>query len=129
MDPLSVSASILTVVATVNGGLAIVNRLLNAPEELQALVTELADLAPIIRNIGNLPHDHLVQNGLLAQLEVAKAILLELEELICYRLTKASGSRVDRTGWASRKTQIDLLRKQLKDKRDVLTTTLAIMNS
>lgn len=129
MDPLSISASILTVVATVNGGLAIVNRLLSAPEELQALVTELADLTPIISSIGRLPHDHLVQNGLLGQLEAAKAVLLELEELICYRLTKASGSRVDRSEWASRKTQIDRLRKQLRDKRDVLTATLTILNS
>ncbi len=129
MDPFSVTASILTILGTLESGISIANRLYNAPEEFQALLIELAGLALVIHGIDELPVDYLAQEGLHTSLLAAKATLLELEELICYRLTEASGRRVDRLPWTRHKAKVNCLREQLKNKMETLTAMLAVSRS
>ena len=124
MDPLSVSASILTILGSLNSGVHAANRLYKAPQGLKALISELAELTSVIHGIDDLSEDKL-EPSLLA----AKAVLLELEELICYRLTKVTGLTVDRLAWSRHKYQVDVLRDQLRCKRDTLTAMLAVVNA
>lgn len=130
MDPLSVTASILTILSAVNGGIKVAQTFYNAPRELDSLATEAEDFSNVIKDIRTLPETDLVSNSLSPALSRGKIILQELEELIAYRLTKTSSVlHVDRLGWARHRPQVKDLRKQLKNVRLSLVASLGALTS
>ena len=148
-DPLSITASIIAVVGAAEGVtkmIAKIRNIRNAPEELLALINEVSDLRIIFGDV-----QHYLQNAQRCQsmprvftdltelhhmfilINRAKYKLLELDELIQYRLTKpesiADHVKVSRREWARSKTTIEGFRQSLRDIRLNVVSPMVIINS
>ena len=139
-DPLSITASIIAVVGAAEGvtkTLAKIKSIRNAPDELLALINEVSDLKLIISDIQN----HIViQRAQIPQTELqnistlikrAKDKLLELDQLIQYRLVKPESDqiKVSRREWLRAKAVIERFRQDLRDIRLNIITQMAVINS
>ena len=115
-DPLSITASVITVLGAAEGiskTLAKIKSTRHAPNELLALINEVSDLKIILREVEryiirdpNRPSPPLEQLQTMSTLiERAKESLLELDQLIQYRLLKASSRstelKVSRREWVA----------------------------
>ena len=131
MDPLSVTAGILAILSAVSASVQTAKTLYNAPRELDVLTAKLNDLASIVRDISKLPDLHRSSiTSLSPILQSTKEKLLELDELISYRLTRpASGLRVDRLQWGRHRPQVKELRTQLRRTRMDLVASMGVLNS
>ena len=129
MDPLSIPISIVTILSAVQTGVRAAIRIHEAPRELSVLALELSDLTNVVRGISALPRAHIRFSGLSLSLLSTKACILELDELIHYRLLSADHKRVDRWAWTWNRQQIKSLREQLRIKKDSLTASLVLLNS
>ena len=117
-DPLSVAASIVAIVGAadaVTKGLRRLKAAKNAPEVLQALVPDVAQLEMVLNCVKSA-----VLNSGSPSVELATLIgeagskLLELRSLIEYALTKAGVSDiVDRWQWLRKGNEVERLRDQL----------------
>ena len=139
-DPLSITASIIAVVGAAEGvtkTLAKIKSIRNAPDELLALMNEVSDLKLVISDIQN----HIViQRAQTPQTELqnistlvkrAKDKLLELDQLIQYRLVKPESDqiKVSRREWLRAKAVIERFRQNLRDIRLNIITQMAVINS
>ena len=120
MDPLSVTASLLTVIGTVKQvgkGLKQLKALKQAPQELDDLLDENSQFEAILKAIDNAPwSSSSVQPELKIILSKAYEKLTEFDALIQYTLTEAGTSRkVDRMQWVRKGLEVESLRSNLKD--------------
>ncbi|KAI9873434.1 MAG: hypothetical protein M1830_000415 [Pleopsidium flavum] len=139
MDPLSVTASVLTVVGAAGAVLKSLKKLSSfrrAPEEVHALIDEVSDLQTVLRDIETFLQERRENDrslhrvlGLSVLLERAKDKLLELDSIIHYRLINHqhsdSGFEVARTKWVGEKTAVASIQQALRDIRLNLTTALS----
>ena len=142
-DPLSITASIIAVVGAAEGvtkTLAKIRNIRNAPEELLALINEVSDLRIIlagiqsyVQNTAASPELQDALQHLTVLINRAKDKLLQLDELVQYRLTKpesvADQIKVSRREWARAKTTIDDFRQSLRDIRINIVTQMIVVNS
>ena len=126
--------------------LAKIRNIRNAPEELLALTNEVSDLRIIFSDVQGYIHSTRRSPGTprlaIIQEEVqhmailvnrAKDKLLELDQLIQYRLTKPESIeghiKVSRRGWARAKNTIEGFRQSLRDIRLNIVTQMVVINS
>ena len=142
-DPLSVTASIIAVVGAAEGvtkTLARIRDIRNAPEELLALINEVSDLRIILGDIQSYVQNDtrpLTLQDALQHLSIlinrAKDKLLQLDELIQYRLTKPESVldqiKISRREWTRAKTTVDKFRQSLRDIRLNIVSQMIVINS
>ncbi len=97
MDPLAISASLLTLLGTggqIGKGLRKLIVLRNAPDAFLALKNEVADLRRLLQEVDDVGRQYEQVPGsqlpsiILTALEKAKETLLDMERLITYGLSK-----------------------------------------
>ena len=143
-DPLSITASIIAVVGAAEGVTKTLSKIKNmrhAPDELLALINEVSDLRIILSDI----HSYIVENTERPQIPYerlqhvtifvnrAKEKLLQLDELIQYRLTKPESVtdqiKISRREWARAKTTIERFQQNLRDIRLNIIAQMTVVNS
>jgi hypothetical protein len=134
MDPLSITASIITVLSAARKagqGLQKIKALKDAPKELDNLLAEFSRIESVLQAFQNLPTS--VQErvpGLVKILQDAKVKFDELDSLIHYVLTTAGeNNRVDRLQWIRKRHDAERLRGQLNEIQATLNTLLNTTNS
>jgi len=139
MDPLSVTASVLTVLGaagTVLRSLEKTRSFRKAPEEVHALIEEVSDLRTVLGGVETLLRERRENDrsldgallGLSVLLGRAKNKLLELDSVVHYRLIKhqhtKSGFEVARSKWVREKSAVASIQQALRDIRLNLATAL-----
>lgn len=120
MDPLSFTASLVTLIGTVKQvrkGLKQLKGLQQAPRELDDLLDENSQFEAILQAVENAPQSSSsVKPELKIILSKAHAKLVEFDALIQYTLTEAGSSeKVDRLQWVRKEAEVAKLRSNLKD--------------
>ena len=141
MDPLSITASCITVVATggsVVKGLKKLRDLNKIPEILLSIINEVADLTLVLQDIRlNFRRDslHVPQSAVIVieqLLERAQAELLELDQIINYRLLlppKEKGELVfSRCAWISEERRVQQLQASLRTTRLDIAARFTALN-
>lgn len=142
MDPLSITAGIIAVVGasgTVGKGLRKLVALRNAPDCLFQLNNEVTDLQLIVQAVVINAHDSSADDSAAAAqhqlirnaLSRVKKVVLELEELIEYALTKVtdSGSKIDKVAWLRAEKKIQNVKDKIRDAKGDLTIASHFVNS
>ena len=143
-DPLSITASIIAVLGAaegVNKTLSKIKSLRHAPNEVLALINEVSDLRLVLGEVercvirdASRPSSPIEQLQTMSTLvERAKNTLLELDQLIQYRLLKATSRsaelKVSRREWAAAKPVIERFRQGLRDIRLNIVSQLVVINT
>ena len=144
MDPLSVTASIIALFqagGTVSKGLKKIANLRNAPDILLALNNEVADLHALLGNIDNVLRHHREIIGLdpivslCRALDRAKRTLLELENVLAYKLTSIrckdgeSHQVFDRSSWLRLESRVQRLKDEIREDKVSLSSELSVLTS
>ena len=143
-DPLSITASIIAVVGAAEGvtkTLAKIKSIRNAPDELLPLINEVSDLKIILSDMQNYITQN-TQKPQISQQELrnistlinrAKEKLLELDQLIQYRLVKPESIsdqiKVSRREWLRAKSTIEKFRQSLRDIKLNIMAQMMVINS
>ena len=127
MDPFSLTVGIIGVLGVggqLAGCLRKIETLKRAPNELRELNGEISDLYLVVKQVNGLCHQYPGDSGvprdnnLRSSLARMKGKLLELEELIAFRLTKPGSTdtdiQVDRSRWLRLKPKVQKLREELR---------------
>lgn len=133
-DPLSITASVLTVVGAageVGKGLRLLKVLKGAPEGLDDLLDDISRLELVLETVGNTTSDSQAATPAMETLLAAgRKGLAELDVLIQYTLTEAGEDRkVDRLQWARRRDDVERIRGKLDRIRNDLTLLISTHNS
>jgi hypothetical protein len=139
MDPLSFTASIVTLLGTVNGvikGLSKIRDLRNAPDEFLDLLNEVQEMRLILNTIKSLLLENQQEERLslghqpLAQLcRKAQAQLLEIDKIVEDRLLRpGTTDKVERMAWMKQRTKIQDIRNNLRNIRGSLATMLGTLS-
>ena len=142
-DPLSITASIIAVVGAAEGvtkTLTKIKNIRNAPEELLALINEVSDLQIVLGDIQSYTQTMTISppiqdafQHLSVLIDRARNKLLQLDELIQYRLTKPESAvgriKVSRREWATARTTIDNFRQSLRDIKLNIIAQMSVINS
>lgn len=120
MDPVSFTASLITVIGTVKQvgkGLKQLKALQQAPQELDNLIDETSQFEAILQAIDNAPwSSSSIKPELRIILSKAHEKVREFDALIQYTLTEAGTSKkVDRLQWVRKRPQVESLRSHLRD--------------
>ncbi|KAK0510246.1 hypothetical protein JMJ35_007640 [Cladonia borealis] len=144
MDPLSVTASIIALFqagGTVSKGLKKIANLRNAPDILLALNNEVADLHALLGNIDDVLRHHREIIGLepivslCRALDRAKRTLLELENVLAYKLTSIrckdgeSHQVLDRSSWLRLESRVQRLKDEIREDKVSLSSELSVLTS
>jgi hypothetical protein len=146
MEPISATASILTIIGVAGPlvkGLQRVKSLGHAKAEISSLLKDLAGLRIVIQQVQNVildcsekeyPGGQTTEalSSLQQLLDTTKASVLELDGLVHYTLTKTSSSgdvKVDLVGWIKDKSKLALIQRDICSARDNLGIALASLNS
>ena len=142
-DPLSITASIIAVIGTAEGigkTFAKIRNIRYAPSEVLALMNEVSDLTVIlgdveryfVRDTSRTLNPELLRT-LSTLVNRAKEHILELDQLIHYRLLKAHSTKtefkVSRHEWVAAKHITKQFRQRLRDVRLNLVTQMVVINS
>ena len=139
-DPLSITASIIAVMGAAEGvskGFSKIKDFRRAPDDFLALMNEISDLRIVLGDVErntreagrfSIPHEQTAH--MLDLTQRAKDRLLELDQLVQYRLVKpaAGGMRISRREWIIAKPTIVRFRESLRDVRLNLLTQMGSMN-
>ena len=143
MDPLSITASIVTILAVADKcvkGIAKLRALNRAPSELSALINEVADLQTILTQVVALcqPLQKNRSDGsviaLKSLLKRGEEQLLALNALVQCELSKSKskrqggGTKVDHWGWTLNKDNLAAHQRSLRTTRLNLSTALGVIN-
>ena len=140
MDPLSLTASIIAVLGltgSVGKGFHKIREIRKAPEILLQLNNEVTDLYLLVHAIDDLYRQHndstrvSQQEVVCAVLERTKSAVLELEEVIAYRLTKETkrGTEIDLIGWAGASNKINIIKDKIRNTRSNLNAVWIEINN
>jgi hypothetical protein len=139
MDPLSVTASILTLLGTAevaSKGLKKFMSLKGAPALVFALNNEVSELRLTLKEIevilgykaNSTSMKKYLDSGVHPIIATGRSKLLALEELIHMRLTRPDGS-LDKVAWLRVEDKVAGLQKDLRHISQKLATVLGIMTS
>ena len=142
-DPLSLSASIIALRGAAEGvskTLAKLHELRNAPNELLALNNEISDLRIVLNDLerhfrrnANMPYAMEPLQPMSVLLQRGKDRLLQLDQLIQYKLLKPSSTpervKVSWRGWIKAKRAVERHRQTLHDTRLNILTQMGVLNA
>ena len=142
MDPLSISASVLTLLGA-GGTLSKLLRkgidLKNAPDVLQALNDEVSELQSTANDVNDLlwtanrDFDDPPPKSLISSLSRVKSILLQLESYISYQLTTftadGQNTRLDRSVYLRAECRLHELKDEIQASRIALASALSLFAS
>jgi hypothetical protein len=142
MDPLAISASLLTLLGSggqIGKGLGKLIVLRNAPDAFLALNKEVADLHRLLQEMDDVGRQYEQVPGsqlpsiILTALEKAKETLLDMERLITYGLSKITDIdgrvQLDRSAWLQASSDIRRLKQRIRDDRTNVSTALRVLFS
>lgn len=147
MDPLSLTASIITVVgagSAVNKGLKKILLARNLPDIVLQLNNEVTDIKYVVHDVDNLLRQHAQINlddrrpsqsqaSLAWALERAKQTLLALESLIAYELTTVDShdgrTKIDWISWLRVESKVKSLKDDVRTDRLRLSAALSLLAS
>ncbi|KAM5376395.1 hypothetical protein ACJZ2D_005449 [Fusarium nematophilum] len=144
MDPLSITASILTLLSAITATVKTGKVLRNAPSEVQALLNSLADAQLIVLSVDSFLKDNYISCisqtqshvhcvSLKLKLEHAKSIVSELESIVnnnvMHKPDGLASQRPGRVSWARARRQITHLSCQLEDARKQLYSDFGLVLS
>ena len=140
MDPLSLTASIIAVLGaggTVSKGLQRIRQLKHAPEILLQLNNEITDMNCLVLAVDELfrqcsdPIPATQQEVICKSLEQAKTMVLEMEKLIEYDLTRETdlGSEVARLSWIRSSDKLKKTKDGIHRARSNLNAAWTVMSS
>lgn len=141
MDPLSLSASIITVVAATASSIKLLKKaqgFCHLPDQLCALLNEISDLRCVLRILEGMSEEEAseeLRGSLTRLLRRAKLALDELDVLLRATLVTSENEeehtklRVSRWIWVRRQSQMKRLRAEIKDVRTCTQMTLLGINS
>ena len=127
-DPLSITASLITILSTTKGVVKRAKVLRGAPQELEDLLSDITRFDNFLLNIRrrSWSSDDSV-DGLRELLEDAQKKLLEFNEFVQYTLTKAGSSdKVDHWQWLRKQDHVRKLRDNLREARANLMALLGV---
>ena len=142
MDPLSLTASIITIVGV--GGkfgkaMARVRALKNAPAIFLALNNEIADLHYVVQDVDDVLRRHsdivgtIPARSLCRALEKSKSTLSSFERLVSYQLTTVDGkenhARLDRSAWLRAEKKVQRVMNDIREDKINLSNALTILNA
>ncbi|KAL8681077.1 MAG: hypothetical protein Q9186_002789 [Xanthomendoza sp. 1 TL-2023] len=141
-EVVGIVASVFTLVQAsrkVTDGIGRLSDLKHAPQVLLALNNEVVDLQCVIEDVANLEqlNKETLQVAITPSFSRAiartKEVLLNLEELIAYKLTqpdsKGQDPRVDRSTWIRSQNRIEQALQDIRDCRNRLSTAIAILTT
>lgn len=139
MDPLSITASIITLLGTAevaSKSLKRITSLKGAPALVFALNNEVSELRLTLKEIevilsykaNSTPIKKYLDSGAHPIIASARSKLLALEELIHMRLTRPDGT-LDKVAWLRVEAKVSRLQKDLRHISQKLATVLGIMTS
>ena len=126
---------------TVSKGLKKIANLRNAPDILLALNNEVADLHVLLGNIDDVLRHHREIIGLepivslCRALDRAKRTLLELENVLAYKLTSIrckdgeSHQVLDRSSWLRLESRVQRLKDEIREDKVSLLSELSVLTS
>ena len=140
MDPLSISASVLTLLGAggaIAKGVDRIRSLKKASDILLQLHNEISDLQLLIHAVNGFFHQHSdpdicdQQEIICAVLQRAKDTVVELEQAIAYVLTKetSTGSELNRVAWLSAFKKVKKLRADMRSVRNDLNTVWTVVTN
>ena len=141
MDPLSLSASVITVITAAGASAKLLKKVKDfrhLPAQLCALFNEISDLRgmlEILKGLGNEEASVEVQGTLIRLMKRAEKAFSELEELLKTTLVNADDAeeyaplRVSRSVWVRKQNKIKRLQTELRDVRTCLEITMISLNS
>ena len=132
-DPLSIAASVLTVVGAahkVKKGLRVLKIIKDAPEGLNDLIEDVSRLEVVLETIKNATSDsQTAMPAMETLLAAGRKRLTELDILIQYTLTEAGEDRkVDHWQWTRGRSDVEKIRGQLDTIRNDLTLLISSNN-
>ena len=141
MDPLSITASIIAILGTggaVAKGLFKLRSIKDAPTVLLQLNNDVSDLTLLVQAVDQLLRSYrpamppsMQDQVVYSALERARNVVLQLEELIEYTLTKETGSgpQANRTAWLGSLDRIKEVKITTRATRDELTAVWAALSN
>lgn len=140
MDPLSIIATTISIgqaVDRITSLTAKAKRYRDAPEDISALIAEIADLKLVLDKLQSTTANFPVQDlpTLKRLLDSCGANVLQIETLIREAFVKpgspedTSKLKVHRFAWVRKKHEIERLREQLRDSRALLGLQLVGINA
>ena len=137
-DPFPIAVGALAVVGAarkVGKAFSKLRSLENASEEYLALQNEVSDMEAVLQQVATATYSPVAPEQeqhsdvvLRHQVDRAKSLLLELEELIAYALTRYSDegeAKVDMVPWYRQKERLRTLRENLRNHRMSLALSIA----
>ncbi|KAL8673685.1 MAG: hypothetical protein Q9168_001900 [Polycauliona sp. 1 TL-2023] len=141
-EAFALAASIIALVNTSRKtaqGIAKLAELRHAPDMFLALNNEVADLQCVIEDLQDLDQKHrdflheAITPTYHRTIERTKEVLMSLDKLIAYRLTKRESRvdlpRVDRSTWLRSQRRIDRLLQDIRDCRMRLSNAIGIITA
>ena len=137
MDPLSITASTLTVLSTLETGFRLIKSYRDAPGKLEALNNEITDTTAIVTEIARVVNKFQSKiesssdegSNLTAALSNIREKARELEVLFrsCVTLPSlaSDGAKVSRIAWLKVRSKVQRLQTELRDGRLKLSIALA----
>ena len=115
-DPLSIAASVVTLVATTKPIIERLKAFKEAPQGLKELLTEVNQLESLLQTIQSASwSSESADQTIRSLLGNAKKLLHEIDTLVQYTLTEAGTvDKVDRWQWTRRRKDVERLMKALK---------------
>ena len=142
MDPLSVSASVVSVLQGTNAVCKLIKKavdLRKASKVLDALEEEISDLRLLANDVGELlswavqEHIDHIPRSLVSSLDRARSTLLHLECFVSYELTTATANgnnrRVDKSVYVRAERRLQEFKEEIHANRNTLGATLSLFNS
>ena len=138
MDPLSISASVLTIIGTVGELPKLLRKAVNiknAPDVLLALNNEVSDLHLVVDDANDLlltSTSSTPPKSLGNALDHVKSTLLQLEKLVAYELTTfdcAGSPRVDKSTFFRQERRLQQLKDDVRADRIALGSALNLFTS
>ena len=116
-DPLSIAASVVTLVATTKPIMERLEAFKEAPQGLKELLTEVNHLDSLLQAVESAPwSSENSDQTIKSMLGNAKKLLHEIDALVQYTLTEAgTDDKVDRWQWARRRKDVERLMKTLRN--------------
>ena len=139
MDPLSVAASILTIVGaggSLASGLRRLYALKDAPDALRQLNAELTNIHLLVSAIQDScrQRGNRVSSGdscdefIYAILKRSRDEVLDIEKLIAHELTKvtSNGDKLDKMAWLRTQSKVQRAKESLHETKNILTGILNV---
>ena len=141
LDPLSITASTLTVLSTLETGFRLIKSYRDAPGKLEALNNEITDITAIVTEVARVVDKFQSKiesssdegSNLTAALSNIREKARELEVLFrsCVTLPSlaSNGAEVSRISWLKLRSKVQRLQTELRDGRLKLSIALAIFTA